>query len=130
MMVPRYKGTPFDDSARARLVRMGLLDEEGKADQDAVSVLARVYAGLFYDALCDACEDKERVFVTCSDLIEQLGVVTPKQLFLSICAQHDYIHRDLPEPIWRISGNPTVVNIFSEDFVRRLSEFISEGEAM
>ena len=125
-----YWHTPLDDSAQARLVRMGLLNEKGQADQDAVSVLARVYAGLFYDALCDACEDRGRVSATCSDLIEQLGVVNPKQLFLSICAQHDYIHRDLPEPIWRISGNPTVVKTFSEVFVRRLSEFISESEVM
>ena len=130
MRIPRSQGTPFDDSAQARLVRMGLLNEEGKADQDAVGVLARVYAGLYYDALSDACEEKERVNATCADLVEQLGTVSPRQLFLSICVQHDYLHRDIPEPMWRLSGNPALVKAFSEDFVRRLSEFISEGEVM
>ena len=130
MMIPRSQGTPFDDSAQARLVRMGLLNEEGKADQDAVGVLARVYAGLFYDALFDASEDKEQVIGACTGLVGQLVSVNPRQLFLSICVQHDYLHRDIPEPVWRLSGNPALVKAFSEAFVQRLSEFISESEVM
>ena len=38
-------GGPFDDSAPGRLRHMGLLTAEGKADQDALAVAARLYAG-------------------------------------------------------------------------------------
>ena len=44
---------PFDDSATARQTRMGLLQSDGSPEQDAVSVLARVYAGLLFDDLCE-----------------------------------------------------------------------------
>lgn len=44
---------PFDDSAPERLRHMGLLTAEGAPEQDALAVIERLYAGLFYDALFD-----------------------------------------------------------------------------
>lgn len=126
-MTPKTQGTPFDDSAKVRLIHMGLLTESGQVNRDAVGVLARVYAGLYFDALSDAGDDKEWLTAACADLIRQLRTVSPRQLFLSICVQHDYLHMDIPEPMWRLSGNPALVEAFSEDFVRRLREFLSEG---
>ena len=49
--------SPFDDSAAERLRRMGLLTESGAPDRDAAAVAAHLYAGLFYDSLCDFHSD-------------------------------------------------------------------------
>ncbi len=47
-----YRGfSPFDNSATSRLMRMGLLGTNGAANVDAVSVVAKVYSGLFYDII-------------------------------------------------------------------------------
>ena len=48
---------PFDDSAPERLRHMGLLTAEGVPEQDALAVIERLYAGLFYDALFDFYDD-------------------------------------------------------------------------
>lgn len=44
---------PFDDSAAERQKRMGLLTDDSKADMDALAAFSRLYAGLFFDNLCD-----------------------------------------------------------------------------
>jgi len=58
-----YRGfSPFDNSATSRLMRMGLLGTNGAANVDAVSVIAKVYSGLFYDTLYDFYGDTQFVF--------------------------------------------------------------------
>ncbi len=53
--------SPFDDSAQERQRRMGLVLEDGKPDKDAVAVLSCVYAGQYFDDLCDFCQDIQSV---------------------------------------------------------------------
>ena len=62
---------PFDDSALERLRRMGLLTAEGKPDRDALAVVSRLYAGLFYDELCDFYSELHSVNNVCRSLIER-----------------------------------------------------------
>ena len=52
---------PFDGSAHARQIRMGLLNSLGVPDQDVIAVLSRVHAAMFYDRLWDIFEDGEQV---------------------------------------------------------------------
>ena len=118
---------PFDDSARARQARMGLLDTEGRADQDAVAVMARVYAGLLFDDLCESSPDMEHVCAICDRFEELRGTGDAQQILLYICLQYDALLRPLPEPIWWIVGNSALVEPFCESFVRRLREFQEEG---
>lgn len=118
---------PFDDSARARQTRMGLLDTEGRADQDAVAVMARVYAGLLFDDLCESSPDMEHVCAICDRFEELRGTGDAQQILLYICLQYDALLRPLPEPIWWIVGNSALVEPFCESFVRRLREFQEEG---
>ena len=110
---------PFDDSARARQVRMGLLDTEGRANQDAVAVMARVYAGLLFDDLCESSPDMEHVYTICDRFEELRGTGDAQQILLYICLQYDALLRPLPEPIWWIVGNSALVEPFCESFVRR-----------
>ena len=60
-----HKATsPFDAAATERQRRMGLLDDDGKADRTAVSIVARACAGMFFDDLCDYVGDEEALMST------------------------------------------------------------------
>lgn len=121
---------PFDDSAPERLKRMGLLSPEGAPDRDSLAVAARLYAGLFYDALCDFHSDMEQVSAVCRELTERADTADPRLPFLDICAAYDALYVPIPEPIWWMSGNLELVAEFSAGFVRRLAEFQVESGVM
>lgn len=121
---------PFDDSAAARQIRMGLLKRDGTPDQDSIAVLSRVFAGLLFDDLCESSPDMERVYDIC-DRFEHLRVQgNAKQTLLFICLQYDGLLQHLPGPIWWIVGNPALVEPFCAGFVQCLREFRTESEVM
>ena len=66
----RRAQSPFDDSAADRLRRMGLTDGNGKPDRDAITVCSCVFAGQFFDDLCDYFESYEDVQELISNLSE------------------------------------------------------------
>ena len=88
---------PFDDSAPERLRHMGLLTAEGVPEQDALAVIERLYAGLFYDALFDFYDDVGNVNAICLELAERLGTENPRRSFLNICSAYDAIYLAIPE---------------------------------
>lgn len=113
---------PFDDSACARQIRMGLLDTAGKPNLESVAVLARVYAGLMFDDLCETSPSIEEVYAVC-DRLETLGKEgDARKALLYICVQYDGMLRALPEPIWWIVGNAALVQPFVESFGRHMNE--------
>ena len=130
-MNPPYQSngaSPFDDSAHARQIRMGLLNDLGVPEQDAVAVLCRVYAALFYDALCDNFSDMEQVFCFCRELEEvQQQESDSHTVFLAICSGYDNMLIPVPEALWWISKNPDLESAFVEGFMRRLICFCDDG---
>ena len=52
---------PFDGSAEARLAHMGLLDQEGRVVPQSMKVFTRIFAGLFFDDLCDFYDDRDKL---------------------------------------------------------------------
>lgn len=119
--------SPFDDSAPERLRRMGLLNEDGKPDRNALETAAHIYAGALYDALCDYHNDMDQVNRACHNLIEHSGSEDPKAAFLAICSAYDAIYLDLPEPVWWTAGNLEVVTLFSKQFASCLKEIMMES---
>lgn len=119
---------PFDDSAIARQKRMGLLAEDGRPDEDAISVMSRIYAGLFYDDLCDASDGYDHVVAVCDSLIDMLPGSNSKRVLVAVCTEYDGMLRPIPEPVWWIAGNAALVTPFVEGFVSRLREFREESE--
>jgi len=110
----RRAQSPFDDSAADRLRRMGLTDENGNPDRDAIAVCGCVFAGQFFDDLCDYFESYEDVRELILNLSESAENAAGKQKFLLVCLQYDAIYRTLPDPVWWISGNPVAAELFAE----------------
>ena len=120
MIDTRRPSSPFDDGAAERLRRMGLLQERGKPDWESMAVLCCVYAGLLFDDMCDFYQDYEDVTTVLHRLLEAAEGATVKKRFLLICLQYDGIGRQLPDPIWWISGNPELTEVFADGFLQNL----------
>lgn len=122
--------SPFDDSANTKLLRMGLIQRDGAANGVALSALARVYAGLFFESLCDFHNDMESSFQICADLVELSAKANYHELLLAICMQYDSMRISLPEPVWWISGNDDLLPVYVIRFADCLKEFIRHEEGM
>ncbi len=118
----RRAQSPFDDSAADRLRRMGLTDENGNPDRDAVAVCACVFAGQFFDDLCDYFESYDDVRELIANLSETAETAEGKRKFLLVCLQYDSIYRSLPDPVWWISGSPVIAELFADGFLAHLKQ--------
>lgn len=119
---------PFDDSAVERHRRMGLLTADGKADTAAMAVFSRVFAGLFFDCLCDFSGSFETVRTVCLRLLELAEEEEPRRILLALSIQYDAMRRSLPEPIWWIAGSKTLLPPFTTGFLQHLRTLLSESE--
>ena len=77
--------SPFEDSAAQRLRRMGLTTEDGSPERDAITVFGSIFAGQFFDDLCDYYQDYENVQETIAQIFHTAEQADPKQKFLLIC---------------------------------------------
>ena len=112
--------SPFDDNAMDRLRRMGLADADGQADRDVMTVFACIFAGQFYDDLCDYYQDYTDVQELLTQMFDTAETADPRQKFLLICLQYDGMFRDLPDPVWWISGQPEFAELFADGFLAHL----------
>ena len=112
--------SPFDDTAIERLRRMGLADADGRADRDVMTVFAYIFAGQFYDDLCDYYQDYTDVQELLTQMFDTAETADPRQKFLLICLQYDGMFRDLPDPVWWISGQPEFTELFADGFLAHL----------
>ena len=64
---------PFDDGAKARLHRMGLLRIDGSVDEATLNALSRAYSGLLFDDLCDTCQNSCEITRSLSRFPIQFG---------------------------------------------------------
>ena len=118
----RRAQSPFDGSTGDRLRRMGLADANGNPDRDALAIGSHIFAGQFFDDLCDYFESYEDVRELISTLSELAADTAGKQKFLIVCLQYDAIYRNLPDPVWWISGNPIAAELFAEGFISHLKQ--------
>lgn len=109
---------------------MGLLTEAGNPNWDAMAVVSRLYAGLFYGCLCDFYGDLGRVEDVCRGLAERIGAADARQSFLSICSAYDAVYDSLPETVWWMAGNLELAGQFADGFLRCLAEFTEKSGVM
>ena len=123
--------SPFDACALERLRRMGLAGADGQADQDAMTVFAHIFAGQFFDDLCDYYQNSGAVRDLLVQMLDSAETAEPKQRFLIICVQYDAMYRTLPDPIWWLSGSPAFAEAFADGFLAHLQQLyqtMPEGE--
>jgi len=121
--------SPFEDSAMDRLRRMGLTEADGSPERDAMAVFSSIFAGQFFDDLCDYYQDYKDVQETIGQIFHTAEQADLKQKFLLICLQYDSIYRALPDPVWWISGSPSFAELFADGFLthlERLSQITRE----
>ena len=121
---------PFDDSAIARQMRMGLLTSGGMPNKKAIAMLAQVYAALFFDRLCDLNVDMERCVRLCEDLSYKLQTGDGEKLLFSVCVEYDEHLMPLPAPIWWCLSNKEIMIPYINEFVRCLSWFVHDSAFM
>lgn len=124
--------SPFDSSALDRLRRMGLAAADGSVEQDAMAVFCCIFAGQFYDDLCDYHQDNPAaVNAAITPLVDGADTGDPHGKFLMICLQYDSIYRTLPDPVWWLSGSPAFAEAFADGFLahlKRLNECEGDSE--
>ena len=114
--------SPFDSSAIDRLRRMGLATAEGTVERDAMAVFCNIFAGQFYDDLCDYYQDDPaEIRAALAPLLDGADTGDPHGKFLMICLQYDSIYRTLPDPIWWLSGSPAFAEFFADGFLVHLA---------
>lgn len=117
----RPNNSPFDSSAIDRLRRMGLATADGAVERDAMAVFCNIFAGQFYDDLCDYHQDDPTaVKAALAPLVDGADTGDPHGKFLMICLQYDGIYRTLPDPVWWLSGSPTFAEGFADGFLAHL----------
>lgn len=121
--MPRWH-SPFDDSARGRLRRMGLLLEDGSANREALTVMAQVYAGQYFDDVCASHQDMEILREQLRRYVAGAEMAAPKQRFLLLCLQYDAFYRPIPDPVWWMSGSEVLTDQFSQMFVACLRKLL------
>lgn len=126
-LYPRPR-SPFDANAMERLRRMGLADADGRADPDVMIVFARIFAGQFYDDLCDYYQNLADVREPLTQVLDASETAEPKQRFLLICLQYDAMFRTLPDPVWWISGQPEFAELFADGFLAHLKILDDESK--
>ena len=114
--------SPFDSEALDRLRRMGLAGADGSVERDAMAVFCCIFAGQFYDDLCDYHQDNvQAVKDAITPLVYSMDTSDPHGKFLMICLQYDSIYRTLPDPVWWLSGSPAFAETFVDGFLAHLS---------
>lgn len=118
---------PFDDGAEERLHRMGLVNSDSEINIDAIVVLSEVFAGLLFDDLCDFYQDYACVQNELQQLFATAETAEGRQKFLLVCLQYDALNQALPNPIWWISGDPSLAGAFADGYIQHLKQ-LSDSE--
>lgn len=118
---------PFDGSAEARLTHMGLLDQDGRIVPQNMNAFTHIFAGLFFDDLCDFYDDRDKleaIYRTFQELAEKED---HQHMLLLLSLQYDYLRKPLPDPVWWLSGHCEAVKSFMSGFLGLLGDLMSQA---
>lgn len=118
---------PFDGSAEARLSHMGLLDQDGQIIPDSMEVFTRIFAGLFFDDLCDFYDDRDKLTAIYRTFQEFAEKHDHQHMLLLLSLQYDYLRKPLPDPVWWLSGHGEAVRAFMSDFLDLLGGLMTQA---
>ena len=61
-------------------------------------------------------------------MLDAAETAEPKQRFLLVCLQYDGMFRDLPDPVWWVSGQPEFAGLFADGFLAHLKTLDEESK--
>lgn len=111
---------PFDNSTSARLERMGILRPDGQVNVETMRTFVQIFAGLFFDDLCDFYSDQDDLSFVMDAFSELTARKDCQNIYLLISLQYDAIRKPLPDPIWWLAGCAPALSLFCLGFVERL----------
>lgn len=111
---------PFDSSTGARLKRMGVQLPDGEVDAGTMQIFARIFAGLFFDDLCDFYSDQTQLDTVMAAFSELTARGDHQNVYLLISLQYDTIRKPLPDPVWWLAGCAPALSLFCRGFVEHL----------
>ncbi|MCL1919414.1 MAG: hypothetical protein FWG14_14160 [Peptococcaceae bacterium] len=114
-------------SARAKLVRMGLLDNDGSPDIAAMTVLADIYCSLFFDDLRTLYDKEQELRSTYNIFAELFDRQEYNSVMILLAVQHDFMFKPLPDPVCLLVGDPAAVDVFISLFMDRLTVYMAEA---
>lgn len=118
---------PFDGSAEARLFHMGLLDQKGRIVPQSMEVFTRIFAGLFFDDLCDFYDDRDKLTAIYRTFQELAEKEDHQHMLLLLSLQYDYLRKPLPDPVWWLSGHSEAVRGFMSRFLDLLGGLMAQA---
>lgn len=119
---------PFDGSAEARLAHMGLLDQEGRIVPRSMEVFTHIFAGLFFDDLCDFYDDRDKLTAIYRTFQELAEKEDHQHMLLLLSLQYDYLRKPLPDPVWWLSGHYESVRSFMSGFLDLLGGLMAQAD--
>lgn len=119
---------PFDESTAARLERMGILRPDGGVNTETMRAFVQIFAGLFFDDLCDFYSDQEEIAAVADAFSELSARKDCQNIYLLVSLQYDTIRKPLPDPIWWLAGCAPALALFCLGFVERLLELMKGQE--
>ena len=114
-------------SARAKLVRMGLLDSDGSLNIAAMTVLADIYCNLFFDDLLVLYDNDQELRSTYNIFAELFDRQEYNSMLIYLAVQHDFMFKPLPDPVCLLVVEPAAVDVFISLFMARLTEYMVEA---
>ena len=113
-------------SARAKLVRMGLLDRDGNPNIAAMTVLADIYCNQFFDDLLVLYDNDQELRSTYNIFAELFDRQEYNSMLIYLAVQHDFMYKPLPDPVCWLLSDPAAVDIFMPLFMARLTAHMTE----
>ena len=103
---------------------MGILHPTGEINIETMRAFVQIFAGLFFDDLCDFYSDQEEVSAVAAAFSELSVRKDCQNIYLLISLQYDTIRKPLPDPIWWLAGCAPALSLFCLGFVERLLELM------
>ena len=116
---------PFDDGAKARLHRMGLLRIDGSVDEATLGALSRAYSGLLFDDLCDTCQNSCEI----TEILRRLRIIFCTLPNGDVLLLHGFVKRQKRDTMQALEQSIRILDALREHPERAVEYKIKEEKA-
>jgi hypothetical protein len=118
---------PFGNDATAHLINMGILHNDGTANESNMAAFTAIFSWLFYIDLRQFYENTDNIAIIYNLFSALHSKRHYHHMYLLYSIQYDYFKKPLPDPVWWIAGTIELVGIFMDGFMERLEKLLDES---